>query len=79
MLARQLDLDNDVLRATDYDVAVSANRSSWTTVATVRNTSNGDRDVLHFAPIQARFVGLRLHASTASQPPMLDEIQVMAS
>jgi trehalose/maltose hydrolase-like predicted phosphorylase len=67
-----------LLRATDYEVQVSSDGRTWMTVASVHGTSTGQEDVLHFAPVRAGFVRLRLNAASNNQPPMLDELQVLA-
>ncbi len=66
------------LRATSYDVLVSRDGQTWSRVARVRGRRSGLRDVLTFAPTRARFVEVRLHASTHHTAPKLQEVTVTA-
>jgi hypothetical protein len=67
------------LRASSYDLVVSADGKNWTTVATVSGRTSGTEDMLKFAPVRARFAGLRITAATGNAPPMLEELTVPAS
>jgi trehalose/maltose hydrolase-like predicted phosphorylase len=67
------------LRASDYDLLVSTDGHTWTTVAQVRGRSTGTEDTLTFAPTQARYVQVRVLAATDDTPPMLTELTVPAS
>jgi trehalose/maltose hydrolase-like predicted phosphorylase len=62
------------LRATDYDLAVSSDGHTWTTVAQVHGRATGTTDTLSFPPRPARFV--RLSITGASTPPILTELTV---
>lgn len=64
------------LRASSYDLLVSADGVRWTTAARVRGVTTGTQDVLTFAPVRARYVRVRITAATNNTPPMLDEITV---
>jgi trehalose/maltose hydrolase-like predicted phosphorylase len=64
------------LRASSYDLVVSANGQDWTVVATVTGRTSGTRDVLAFPPVRARYVGVRITAATYSTPPILEELTV---
>lgn len=64
------------LRATDYDLAVSGDGHTWTTVAQVHGRTTGTRDTLSFAPQSARFVRLTITGATANTPPILTELTV---
>ena len=64
------------LRATQYVVAASADGRSWHTVARVDGTMAGTADVLRFAPIETRYISVRIAASTDGQPPKLAELTV---
>jgi trehalose/maltose hydrolase-like predicted phosphorylase len=64
------------LRAVSYDLLVSADGTSWHTVAQVRNRKTGLRDVLSFAPTSARFVKVRIYSSTRHTVPKLQELTV---
>lgn len=67
------------LRASAYDLVVSADGQHWTTVASVSGRTTGTHDVLRFAPVRARYAGLRITAATGGTPPMLEELTVPAS
>jgi trehalose/maltose hydrolase-like predicted phosphorylase len=67
------------LRASSYDLVVSADGQHWTTVATVSGRTTGTQDVLKFAPVRARYAGLRITAATGNTPPMLEELTVPGS
>ncbi|MGH3830247.1 MAG: glycosyl hydrolase family 65 protein [Pseudonocardiaceae bacterium] len=67
------------LRASDYDLVVSQDGRNWTVVAQVRGRTEGTHDELHFRPVDARFVGLRISASTNHTPPSLDELTAATS
>jgi hypothetical protein len=62
------------LRASSYDLVVSADGRTWTVVASVAGRTSGTRDVLTFKPVRARYVGIRITA--ASGPPILEELTV---
>jgi trehalose/maltose hydrolase-like predicted phosphorylase len=64
------------LRASSYDLVVSANGQDWTVVATVTGRTSGIRDVLTFPPVRARYVGVRITAATYNTPPILEELTV---
>jgi hypothetical protein len=64
------------LRATDYDLVVSRDGRNWTVVAQMHGRTSGTRDELSFAPVRARFVGLRITAATNQTPPMLTDLTV---
>lgn len=64
------------LRAASYVVAASSDGRTWKTVAQVVGRSSGATDVLHFAPILARSVSVRISAAAGAQPPILDELSV---
>jgi hypothetical protein len=64
------------LRATDYDLAVSPDGHTWTTVAQVRGRTTGTTDKLSFPPRQARFVRLTITGATAKTSPILTELTV---
>ena len=68
--------------ATSYDVEVSSDDKSWTSVREVRG-SNGGRDYLQTPSAAARFVRLALHSGTAygireieMQPPEFDDSSI---
>jgi trehalose/maltose hydrolase-like predicted phosphorylase len=67
------------LRATSYDLLVSADGRTWTVVARVRGRTAGIHDVLAFPAVHARLVKLRILAATLNVPPMLAELRVPAS
>jgi trehalose/maltose hydrolase-like predicted phosphorylase len=62
------------LRASSYNLLVSTNGTSWTTVARVRGVTTGTRDVLTFPAARARYVRIQITAATHHTPPMLEEI-----
>ena len=64
------------LRASSYDLVVSANGRDWTVVASVTGRTSGTRDVLAFPPVRARYVGIRITAATFDTPPILEELTV---
>ncbi len=64
------------LRASSYDLVVSANGQDWTVVATITGRTSGSRDVLTFPPVRARYVGVRITAATYNTPPILEELTV---
>jgi trehalose/maltose hydrolase-like predicted phosphorylase len=65
-----------VARATDYTLQVSSDGRRWQTVATLTDDHRGNSDVLHFAPVRARFVRVAISAATLGTPPMLDELTI---
>jgi hypothetical protein len=67
------------LRATDYDLVVSRDGRNWTVLTQVRGRTSGTRDELRFAPVRARFVGLRITAATNQTPPVLTNLTVPKS
>jgi Glycosyl hydrolase family 65, N-terminal domain/NedA-like, galactose-binding domain len=64
------------LRASSYDLVVSVNGHDWTVAASVQGRTTGTRDVLTFAPVRARYVGLRISDATNGTPPILEELTV---
>jgi hypothetical protein len=64
------------LRASSYDLVVSANGRDWTVVASVTGRTSGTHDVLSFPPVRARYVGIRITAATNNTPPILEELTV---
>jgi hypothetical protein len=64
------------LRPATYWLQVSADGTSWSTVATVHNTSSRTTDRLSFTPVAARFVRVKVRATSGGQPPMLEELRV---
>jgi hypothetical protein len=64
------------LRASSYDLVVSADGRSWSVVASVTGRTSGTRDVLTFPPVRARYVGIRITAATNDTPPVLEELTV---
>ena len=64
-----------VLRPASYTVQVSNNRRRWRTVATVHGRT-GVLDTLHVKALKARFVRIRVVASSSTKLPMLDELGV---
>ncbi|MEO7195971.1 MAG: discoidin domain-containing protein [Pseudonocardiaceae bacterium] len=67
------------LRASDFDLVVSQDGRNWTVVAQVRGRTEGTHDELRFRPVDARFVGLRISASTNHTVPALDELTATTS
>jgi trehalose/maltose hydrolase-like predicted phosphorylase len=66
------------LRASSYQLVVSDDGQNWTAVASVTGRTSGTRDTLSFAPVHARYVGIRISAATYDTPPMLAELTVPA-
>jgi hypothetical protein len=64
------------LRASSYDLVVSANGRDWRVVASVVGRTSGTRDVLTFPPVRARYIGIRITAATNNTPPILEELTV---
>jgi trehalose/maltose hydrolase-like predicted phosphorylase len=64
------------LRASSYDLVVSANGRDWTVVASVTGRTSGTRDELTFSPVRARYVGIRITAATNNTPPIMTELTV---
>jgi trehalose/maltose hydrolase-like predicted phosphorylase len=62
------------LRASRYVVQASSNGRSWRTVATVTTASNGTTDSLRFAPVQARYLRIRIATATNKSTPLLQEL-----
>lgn len=67
------------LRATSYDLVVSADGRDWRVVAGVRGRGSGKRDVLAFPLVLARYVGVRITAAIEDTPPVLEELTVPAA
>lgn len=65
-----------VLRGSNYTLQVSADGSSWRTVARVAGVQHRIKDVLHFPAVRARFIRISITASTNNTPPMLEELKV---
>ena len=65
-----------VLRASNYTLQVSADGSSWRTVARVAGVQHRIKDVLRFPAVRARFIRISITASTNHTPPMLEELKV---
>ena len=64
------------LRASSYKLQVSSDGSTWQTVASVSGQQTGTRDVLQFKPVSAKFVRIKITASTNGTPPLLQEVKV---
>ncbi len=64
-----------VRRATRYALLSSADDRHWRRLAVVART-RGTTDTLHFAPVHARFVQIRIAAAAAHEPPLLEELRV---
>ena len=64
------------LRASSYKLQVSSGGSTWQTVASVSGQQTGTRDVLQFKPVSAKFVRIKITASTNGTPPLLQEVKV---
>jgi len=64
------------LRPSTYRLQVSTDGTSWHTVATVHDTSSRTTDRLSFKPSTASYVRVRVGATSAGQPPMLEELRV---
>jgi hypothetical protein len=67
------------LRASSYDLQVSADGTSWTTVAQVRGATTGTQDRLTFRPVRARYVRVEITATTGNAPAMLEEVTIPGS
>jgi trehalose/maltose hydrolase-like predicted phosphorylase len=67
------------LRASSYDLVVSANGRDWTVVASITGRTIGTRDTLTFPAVRARYVGVRITAATYDTPPILEELAVPAA
>jgi hypothetical protein len=67
------------LRASSYDLVVSANGRDWTVVASVTGRTSGTRDAFTFPPVRARYIGIRITAATNNTPPILAELTVPAT
>jgi len=64
------------LRPSRYQILVSADGRRWRTVATITRAS-GTLDTLRLPGLsRARLIRVRIVASAATQPPMLDELSV---
>jgi trehalose/maltose hydrolase-like predicted phosphorylase len=64
------------LRATSYDVTASLDGRTWHTVSQVKDRTAGTEEMLHFAPIKARYISVRITGSIGVQPPIVDELSV---
>jgi trehalose/maltose hydrolase-like predicted phosphorylase len=64
-----------VRRATRYTLLSSADGRHWRRLAVVARTG-GSTDTLHFAPVHARLVRIRIAAAAAREPPLLQELRV---
>lgn len=62
-------------RANEYELSVSENGSSWTTVAAVSDRS-GNKDVLTFRKTPARFVKLTSQSVDGPKGPAVAEIEI---
>jgi hypothetical protein len=67
------------LRATSYDIMTSRDGRTWHRVGRVRGRTSGRRDVLSFPSVRARFVEVRIHASTHHTVPKLQEVRLTGS
>jgi hypothetical protein len=67
------------LRASSYDLLVSANGTSWSVAAQVSGVTSGTHDALTFPPVYARYVRVQITAATYNTPPLLDAITVPGS
>jgi hypothetical protein len=67
------------LRASSYDLVVSANGRDWTVVASITGRTTGTRDTLTFPAVRARYVGVGITAATYDTPPILEELAVPAA
>jgi trehalose/maltose hydrolase-like predicted phosphorylase len=65
-----------VLRATSYVLQASGNGATWRTLSTVVGRTAGLRDELSFPAVEARYVRIRITASTGARSPLLDELTV---
>jgi hypothetical protein len=64
------------LRATSYVIATSLDGRRWHTVAQIDGRTSGTTDVLYFVPVRARYISVRISASTGAQSPMIAELTV---
>ena len=67
----------EAAHARDYDVQVSTNGSSWTTVKSVRG-GDGGLDVAKFGPVSARYVRLQMIKRATSYGYSVRELEVFA-
>jgi hypothetical protein len=65
-----------ILRATAYDIQVSADGSSWTTVYRARHRSTGRHDSLAWKATPARYLRIRILQSTYATPARLQDLTV---
>ena len=65
-----------VLLPASYSVLVSSNGRSWRRVAVVSGHSGQVLDTLHLHGVRARFVKVRITASSSQKLPMLQELTV---
>jgi trehalose/maltose hydrolase-like predicted phosphorylase len=65
-----------VLRPASYSVFVSGNGRSWRRVAFVSGHAGRVLDTIHIKGVKARFVRIRVTASSAKVLPMLEELTV---
>jgi hypothetical protein len=63
-----------VLRPASYTVFVSSNGRSWRRVAVVSGHTGRVLDTLHLNGVKARFVRIRVTASSSTKLPMLEEL-----
>jgi hypothetical protein len=64
------------LRPTAYDLLVSADGTSWHTVAHVTVAGKRDKDVLTFPAQRAKYVAVRIVSAADHRVPMLQELVV---
>jgi trehalose/maltose hydrolase-like predicted phosphorylase len=64
------------LRPTAYDLLVSADGTSWHTVAHVTVTGKRDKDTLNFPAQRAKYVAVRVISAADHRMPMLQELVV---
>jgi trehalose/maltose hydrolase-like predicted phosphorylase len=63
-----------VLRPASYSVLVSSNGRRWRRVAVLSGRAGRVVDTLHLHGVRARFVRIRVTATSTTQLPMLDEL-----
>jgi hypothetical protein len=63
-----------VLRPASYSVLVSSNGHTWRRVAVISGHAGRVLDTLHLHGVKARFVRIRVTATSATKLPMLDEL-----
>ncbi len=62
------------LRASSYTLQVSADGTSWQTVASVHGVTRRTTDVLRFRPVRARFLRIRITEADNTTLPLLQEV-----